>query len=150
MDLTPKSRCWRSIFSCCRPPTFSSQNFDDDAKEQEDGFHNKQFLFSTVPPLKVMTSACCKIDMGENLDTPTTACSDRSDGEALVIVFIPFTHFRCTNHVSFSNTMQSIRRDQKMILSNSRGAMSKVLIAMMLVIRTALITGMRILSMSTC
>lgn len=108
-------------------------------KETCDGRRNNNYLVLTVPPLKVITSEC-KIADGDNIDTPSTACTERSDGEEL----------NCCLHSTISiadiipTMMYYIFIQQKTI--SSKGLMSTM--TMMLVIPMTLIIGMQIQSMS--
>ena len=138
MDLTPKHHWWRSIFHCCLPLTASSSACDGDAKEKGGERRDNADLVSTVPPLKVITSEC-KIADGDNIETPTTACTERSDGEELNCRL-----YSTMSVVDIPTIMYYIFTQQRMILS--KGLMSTM--TMMLVIPITLIIGMQIQSMS--
>ena len=89
MDLTPQNDCWWPIFRCCRPwstALLDSTDDDDDAGQDHDEYCNgsNDCTFSITPPLKVITTGCKLVSldaMGGNIDTPTTAGSESSDGE---------------------------------------------------------------------
>ena len=96
MDLTPKNHCWWPMFNCCRPPTVPTSS--DDAEQDTDEYFHNEYLFSISPPLKITTTSG-KDGVGDevavNLDTPTTACTDRSAGENTMYLWycMPFTHW---------------------------------------------------------